>query len=54
VGASIGISLFPDHCHDAVTLRKLADTAMYDVKRSGKNNFRFAAAQAEMPKQSPD
>lgn len=53
VGASIGISLFPDHGHDADTLRKLADKAMYDAKKSGKNSFRLATAAADMPKQPP-
>lgn len=41
VGVSIGVSIFPD---DAVTLEELvqiADEAMYDVKRDGKNGFSF-------------
>jgi diguanylate cyclase (GGDEF)-like protein len=42
VGASIGISLFPDHASDAQTLRQLADTAMYTAKKSGKNGFAVA------------
>jgi diguanylate cyclase (GGDEF)-like protein len=42
VGASIGIGLFPDHADDAQTLRRVADAAMYSVKRSGKNRFAFA------------
>ena len=42
VGASIGIGLFPDHADDAQTLRRVADAAMYSVKRSGKNQFAFA------------
>lgn len=40
IGTSIGISLFPDHGTDAETLIKNADIAMYNVKSSGKNNFR--------------
>jgi len=42
VGASIGIGLFPDHADDAQTLRRVADAAMYSVKRSGKNRFAYA------------
>lgn len=42
VGASIGIGLFPDHASDAQSLRRVADEAMYAVKRSGKNGFAFA------------
>jgi diguanylate cyclase (GGDEF)-like protein/PAS domain S-box-containing protein len=41
VRASIGIALFPDDADDAATLIKLADQAMYAVKRTGKNNFGF-------------
>jgi diguanylate cyclase (GGDEF)-like protein len=42
VGVSIGIGLFPDHANDAQTLRRVADAAMYTVKRGGKNNFALA------------
>ena len=38
---SIGISLFPKDGDDAKTLIKHADTAMYDVKDKGKNNFKL-------------
>ncbi|WP_138752706.1 EAL domain-containing protein [Paenibacillus sinopodophylli] len=41
VSASIGISLFPIHGQDAVLLLKNADTAMYEVKRKGKNDYRL-------------
>ncbi len=41
IGASIGISIFPDDAEDAEKLLHGADTAMYEVKRSGKNNFCF-------------
>jgi len=41
VGASIGISLFPDDAGDVDTLKRLADAAMYKVKKAGKNNFTF-------------
>ncbi|MBK7686318.1 MAG: GGDEF domain-containing protein [Rhodocyclaceae bacterium] len=42
VGASIGIGLYPDHADNAEALRRVADEAMYVVKKSGKNRFGFA------------
>jgi diguanylate cyclase (GGDEF)-like protein len=42
VQGSIGISIFPDDSTDGAGLIKLADEAMYVVKRHGKNSFRFA------------
>lgn len=39
VGVSIGISIFPKHGTTADALTKRADTAMYAVKDSGKNNY---------------
>jgi diguanylate cyclase (GGDEF)-like protein len=44
IGCSIGIAIFPDHATDAASLRRLADAAMYAVKRQGKNNFAFCTA----------
>ena len=41
LGASIGISIYPDNGDDVETLTKLADTAMYCVKDEGRNDFRF-------------
>jgi len=41
VSASIGIAMFPGHGQDAVQLLKNADTAMYEVKKRGKNDFQF-------------
>jgi len=43
VGASIGIALFPDHGATAAELIKMADKAMYQVKKSGKSAYRLAA-----------
>lgn len=37
--ASIGIAFYPDHGHDAAELLRNADSAMYEVKRNGKNGF---------------
>ena len=39
MGASIGISFFPDHGKTPEELIKQADSAMYAVKNKGKNNY---------------
>lgn len=44
VGASIGLSLFPDHAEDVAGLLRKADVAMYAAKLSGKNRWRSASA----------
>jgi diguanylate cyclase (GGDEF)-like protein/PAS domain S-box-containing protein len=41
VSASIGIAIYPDQGVDAEQLLKNADTAMYQVKRNGKNDYQF-------------
>lgn len=41
VGASIGISLFPQDGSTKETLFQTADTAMYEAKAAGRNGFRF-------------
>jgi diguanylate cyclase (GGDEF)-like protein len=41
IGASIGISTFPDHANDEMDLLQQADSAMYVAKRSGKNHVAF-------------
>lgn len=41
IGASIGISVFPNDSNKVEGLIKSADIAMYQVKNSGKNNFCF-------------
>lgn len=47
VSASIGIALFPDEdgMSDAGAMLRKADTAMYRVKASGKNGYRFFSAE---------
>lgn len=44
IGASIGISLFPQDGNDVDSLIKAADIAMYQVKNKGKNNHCFYSA----------
>lgn len=40
-GVSMGISIYPDDGQSYEALIKAADTAMYQVKASGKNDFKF-------------
>lgn len=39
IGASIGISLFPDHAQSIEELIQRADIAMYQVKETGRNHY---------------
>jgi diguanylate cyclase (GGDEF)-like protein/PAS domain S-box-containing protein len=41
VGASVGISLFPQDGRDARMLMKAADTALYHVKESGRGRYSY-------------
>ncbi len=41
VTTSIGVSVYPDDGVDAETLIKSADTAMYQAKENGRQNFQF-------------
>jgi diguanylate cyclase (GGDEF)-like protein/PAS domain S-box-containing protein len=41
INVSIGVSTYPVDGSDAVTLMESADTAMYDAKEHGRNDFRF-------------
>lgn len=42
IGASIGISVYPDDAATRSDLLRLADAAMYEAKRAAGNQFRFA------------
>jgi predicted signal transduction protein with EAL and GGDEF domain len=44
VGASLGISMFPEHGDDPITLLRNADLAMYSAKRAGGGTFRMFRA----------
>jgi len=41
LGASIGMSLYPDDGDDPETLLRKADAAMYQAKKQGRNAYRF-------------
>lgn len=45
VSGSVGISIYPADGADAASLLKSADTAMYQAKARGKNNFQFFTPQ---------
>ena len=49
VTTSIGISMFPSDSRDEEGLVKAADAAMYRVKQTGRNNFRFYADDMNAP-----
>lgn len=40
-GASVGISIFPDHAKSLISLKRKADSAMYQIKQCGKNNYQL-------------
>ncbi len=46
VTCSIGISIYPDDAHDAASLLKNADSAMYRAKEQGKNTYQFFSKEA--------
>jgi diguanylate cyclase (GGDEF)-like protein len=45
VGASIGISVFPDDGDNFDTLLQKADMAMYEAKAAGRNGYRFFSSE---------
>lgn len=49
VTTSVGISLCPQHGEDSRTLLWAADKAMYRAKEDGRNNYKFFAADVDVP-----
>ena len=43
ISSSVGGAIFPQHATNQTELRGRADQAMYEIKKSGKNNFKIAA-----------
>jgi diguanylate cyclase (GGDEF)-like protein len=41
ISVSIGIAFYPDHGDDVETLMQRADSALYEAKRAGRDNFRL-------------
>ena len=52
IGASIGISVFPNDCGDAETMLRHADIAMYEAKKKGRNCWQLYEPVATSPEQS--
>ena len=48
IGASIGISLFPDDGVNPELIIKRADIAMYQAKKNGKNQYQYYSAEMEL------
>jgi len=48
VTATIGVSIYPDDGQDAEALIKSADTAMYQAKENGRQNYRFFTPQMNL------
>ena len=49
VSASIGVSIYPEDALDAKTLLERADSAMYRVKKSGRNRYQFYKPDTAVP-----
>ena len=48
ISASVGIAIYPQDGDDIQTLLKHADTAMYNAKGAGRNNYQFFAAHEKL------
>ena len=48
ITTSIGIAIYPDHGTDIETLVKNADIAMYSVKQTGRNGYRYYVSDASL------
>ncbi len=53
IGASIGISVFPDDCWDAETMLRNADVAMYEAKKKGRNCWQLYSSVPSEPVKGP-
>lgn len=49
IGVSIGVAIYPDDGKNPVQLRRAADAAMYEVKKSGKMGYSFARLSSRPP-----
>ncbi len=47
IGASVGVSMFPDDGEDIDRLSRHADMALYKAKDEGRNNFQFFSAELQ-------
>ncbi|EST52307.1 signal peptide protein [Brevibacillus panacihumi W25] len=47
VSASVGIAVYPDHGTNEEELLQKADQAMYEVKKNGKNGYRFFTSELD-------
>ena len=54
VTASAGVGIYPAHGEDAESLMKSADLALYEAKRTGKNDYRIASHRAPLLEVVPD
>lgn len=43
IGASVGVAVFPRDGHDAESLLRSADAAMYRAKQAGRGRFEYCA-----------
>jgi diguanylate cyclase (GGDEF)-like protein/PAS domain S-box-containing protein len=50
---SIGVAIFPEDGHNAETLYKRADEALYEAKRNGRNRYVVGRLQAEQTAPTP-
>jgi len=46
---SCGVAVYPDHANDQATLVRMADSALYDAKREGRNRTEIAFADVGEP-----